>query len=180
MTHGGSGGMEGYWNPPPTAYKITWMIRNEDFFTLRWAQPEFIRKHIARNGHQYVGGYYVGSECFIPAKDYSHAPDSPHMTWRYAFQKNWLYYMLWGRLLYDPGTSDAVFEFSFDERYGPNIGEPMLKAYAGVCEMPMALGSFYPFSWDFTLYAEGFLSTAMKEYNEGRCFISIERLCRII
>jgi len=59
-----------YWNPLPENYKLAWMMRNEDFFVLRWGQPKFIRSHIAENMKPYVNGYYVGSECYIPAKDY--------------------------------------------------------------------------------------------------------------
>jgi hypothetical protein len=176
LTHGGSNGMEGYWNPAPGNYKITWMIRNEDFFTLRWAQPEFIREHIAENAHDYVGGYYVGSECFIPAIDYSHIEGSPHMDWTYAFEKHWLYYMLWGRLLYDPSTPDDVFSDAIGKRYGKSAGGPMLRAYSSVCKMPMALASFFSFTWDFTLYAEGFIATDRAEYNSGKSFISLQDL----
>jgi len=176
LTHGGSKGMEGYWNPPPKNYKITWMVRNEDFFTLRWAKPEFIREHITENGQAYVGGYYVGSECFIPGRDYSHAPDSPHMDWTYVFEKHWLYYMQWGRLLYNPTTPDKVFSAALARRYGENSGAPLLNAYSLVCGMPMALASIFMFTWDFTLYAEGFMSTDKSEYNEGKAFISLQDL----
>ena len=103
--HGGELG-DTYWNPPPKNYDINWMIRNEDFFALRWAEPEFVRKHIQMNGQDYVGGYYLGSECYIPAKDYISAPGfSPG----YAFERQWLYYMVWGRLLYNPNESDDIF-----------------------------------------------------------------------
>ena len=110
-----------FWSPAPTNYKIAWMVRNEDFFILRWGEPGFIRAHIAANGHDYVGGYFVGSEGYIPAKDYSHKP-GPHVTWDYAFEKQWMFYMLWGRLLYDPQTPDAVFETEGDRRYGAGQG----------------------------------------------------------
>lgn len=175
-SQGASNGIESYWNPPPKNYKITWMIRNEDFFTLRWSKPEFIREHIAENGPEYVGGYYVGSECFIPGKDYSHAPDSPHMDWTYAFEKHWLYYMEWGRLLYNPKTPDHVFSSALARRHGEDVGEPLLKAYSLVCGMPMALASIFMFTWDFTMYAEGFISTDKSEYNEGKAFISLQDL----
>lgn len=129
LTHGGTGNLEKYWDPLPKNYKITWMIRNEDFFTLRWAQPDFIREHIKENGQQYVGGYYVGSECFIPGNDYSHV-ENAHKTWNYAFQKNWMYYMLWGRLLYDPTTPNSVFTSALDQLYGKGTGSELLKAYS--------------------------------------------------
>jgi len=61
--HGGAI-KDSYWNPMPKNYKITWMARNEDFFCLRWGEPDFIREHIRLNSKPYVGGYFVGSECY--------------------------------------------------------------------------------------------------------------------
>ncbi len=117
QVHGGSIS-DAYWNPLPENYAITWMMRNEDFFILRWGEPDFIREHIAQNGQSYVGGYYVGSECYIPAKEYTHVPGHEHINWTYAWERQWLYYKQWGRLLYDPKTSDDVFAIDFDKRYG--------------------------------------------------------------
>ena len=73
----------------------------------------FIREHIAKNGHEYVGGYAIGSEGNIPAFDYSEK-DSEGV---WMAQKQWLYYSLWGRLLYDPTTPDTTFAAMFDARY---------------------------------------------------------------
>jgi hypothetical protein len=150
---------EAFWNPPPKNYRIVWMIRNEDFFILRWGEPQFIRDHIAANGQDYVGGYFVGSEGYIPAKDYSHTLHV-HQTWQYAFEKQWLFYTLWGRLLYDPQTPDSVFEDIFNQRYGRGNGKAMLRAYALASRMPLRLASFHAATWDYTLYSEGFLAPA--------------------
>jgi hypothetical protein len=161
MTHDYESGKvdEGFWSPAPTNYAIEWMIRNEDFFILRWGEPGFIREHLRMNVKPYVDGYFVGSEGFIPAADYSHAP-SPHRTWQYAFEKQWLFYMQWGRLLYDPSTSDDVFAAAFDERYGAGVGAPLLSAYTLASRMPLRLASFHAATWDYTLYSEGFLAPA--------------------
>ncbi len=164
LTHDSHSGKrdDGYWNPLPTNYRIQWMVRNKDFFILRWGQPDFIRQHIAQNAAPYVNGYFVGSEGYIPAKDYSHVA-SKHVTWDYAFEKQWLFYELWGRLLYDPKTPDAVFEASFANRYGlksggATLGKPLLEATAAASRMPLRLASFFRATWDYTLYSEGFLS----------------------
>lgn len=172
IIHGGKAS-ESYWEPKPTNYQITWMIRNEDFFILRWGDPDFVRQHLAINGHDYVGGYFVGSECYIPAKNYIDRPDLPGRS-AYAFQRQWLFYQLWGRLLYDPATPDAVFTQAFDARYGTGVGAQLLPAYAAVSRMPQRLASFYKFSWDFTLYSEGFLAPAQLKED----FISIDDLIK--
>ena len=156
FTHG-AGSADDYRIPVPTAYKNVWMIRNEDFFTLRWAQPQYIREIIYRNGQADVGGFFIGSECFIPASDYSHIPDHAHVNWNYAFQKNKLYYELWGRLTYDETVPDATFAAMIDRRYGTGTGAPLLEAYAKTCNYLQALGVFAGFTWDYTLYMEGFM-----------------------
>lgn len=180
LTHDAHSGKvdNGYWNPMPDNYRIEWMIRNEDFFILRWGQPDFIRHHISQNSAPYVNGYFVGSEGYIPATDYSHLPHT-HRTWNYAFQKQWLFYELWGRLLYDASTPDAVFESSFDNRYGKGTGRMVLKAFAAASNMPLRLASFHGATWDYTLYSEGFLAPfASNEglYDKISSFISIDEL----
>lgn len=180
LTHDAHSGKvdNGYWNPMPANYRIEWMIRNEDFFILRWGQPDFIRKHIAENTQPYVNGYFVGSEGYIPAKDVSHVKND-HQTWRYAFEKQWLFYKVWGRLLYDPATPDEVFEAAFDGRYGKGSGKELMTAYKYASEMPLYLASFYGATWDYTLYSEGFLgpfAPAAGLYDKQSCFISIDEL----
>ncbi len=178
ITHDYSSGQidERFWKPTPENYRIAWMIRNEDFFILRWGQPDFIREHIALNGRDYVGGYFVGSEGYIPAKEYAHKPDD-HVTWQYAFEKQWLFYKLWGRLLHDPNTPDNIFAAEFDHRYGSGTGETLLEAYALASQMPLRLASFHSATWDYTLYSEGFLAPAQTGFNDKVSpFISIDEL----
>ncbi len=154
--HGGKLG-DTYFNPPPRNYKVVWMVRNEDFFALRWGVPDFVREHLARNASaDYVGGYFIGSECYIPALDYFTVPGQP-VDWNWAFQRQWLFYKLWGRLLYNPTTPDTVFQAEFGRRYGAK-GEPLLRAYALASSTQLRLNSLYDTRWDLTLYGEGFLA----------------------
>jgi len=168
--HGGKLG-DTYFTPEPTNYKIVWQVRNEDFFALRWGVPDFIRQHIRLNGgKEYVGGYFVGSETYIPALDYFTALEKP-VDWTWAFERQWLYYKLWGRLLYDPKTPDAVFQSAFSRRYGSDA-DNLLQAYSLASSTQLRLASLYDSRWDFTLYSEGFLAL-QGEYTK---FISVDRL----
>jgi hypothetical protein len=154
--HGGELG-DTYFNPPPKNYKITWQARNEDFFALRWGVPSFIRQHIALNGAaDYVGGYFVGSETYIPALDYFSAVRKP-LDWTWAFERQWLFYKLWGHLLYNPQTPDTVFRDEFIRRYGLEAA-PLLQALSLASSTQLRLASLYDSTWDFTLYSEGFLT----------------------
>jgi hypothetical protein len=168
--HGGKLG-DTYFEPQPKNYKVTWQARNEDFFALRWGVPDFIRQHIALNGApDYVGGYFVGSETYIPALDYFTATKEP-VNWKWAFERQWLFYKLWGRLLYAPQTPDAVFQAEFTRRYGAKAAN-LLQAYSLASSTQLRLASLYSSTWDFTLYSEGFLALQ----GERTSYISVDRL----
>lgn len=167
--HGGEM-FDTFYNPAPEGYKITYTARNEDFFALRWGVPDFIREHIATNSQDYVGGYFIGSETYIPAKDYFTAIDDP-VDWNFAFERQWLFYKLWGRLLYNPTTPDSLFQAEFNSRYGEK-GDNLLEAYALASSTQLRLASMYDATWDFTLYGEGFLALI----GDSTRYISVDRL----
>lgn len=159
-----------FYNPEPQGYKITYTARNEDFFALRWGVPDFIRAHIAQNSQNYVGGYFIGSETYIPALDYFTAVTGP-VNWKYAFERQWLFYKLWGRLLYNPGTGDDVFKNEFLRRYGKS-GKDMLEAFSLASSTQLRLASLYDCGWDFTLYGEGFMALT----GDSTKYISVKNL----
>jgi hypothetical protein len=160
-----------YFDPVPNDYKITWTARNEDFFCLRWGVPSFVREHINKNTPAYVGGYFIGSETYIPAKDYFTNP-AIKVDWKYAFERQWLFYKIWGRLLYNPSTPDDVFADEFKRRYGKE-GNNLLEASSLAGTVPLRLASSFDFTWDFSLYSEGFMALDNTVKRVG--YISIER-----
>jgi hypothetical protein len=163
---------DGYFNPTPTAYKIVWTARNEDFFCLRWGVPSFVRDHVLQNARPYSGGYIIGSETYIPAKDYF-TKDSVGLPWHYASERQWLFYKLWGRLLYNPHTSDNIFKAEFIYRYGKQ-GTGLLTASSLAGKTALQIAADFDCGWDFTLYTEGMmaLDTATKSVS----YISVDRL----
>src|SRR5690606_40662914 len=93
------------------------------------------------------------------------------LNWRWAFERQWLFYMLWGRLLYDPATPDAVFQAAFNRRYGER-GNNLLNAYSLASSTQLRLASLYDSKWDFTLYSEGFLALQ----GDTTSYISVDKL----
>jgi len=160
-----------YFKPEPENYKFTWIVRNEDFHALRWGVPSFVREHIRLNGStSAVGGYIIGSETYIPALDYFTAVKKG-VDWQYAFERQWLFYELWGRLLYNPETPDTVFTEEFVRRYGTK-GEDLLRAYELASATPLRLASLFNATWDHTLYSEGMLALGDRTMD----YISVDRL----
>ena len=161
-----------YFDPVPQDYKITWTARNEDFFCLRWGVPSFVRAHINTNTPPYVGGYFIGSETYIPAKDYFTNPKIK-VNWKYAFERQWLFYKIWGRLLYNPNTPDEIFKAEFLRRYG-KAGANLLEASSLAGTVPLRFASSFDFTWDFSLYSEGFM--ALDNTAKRVDYISIDRI----
>jgi hypothetical protein len=161
--HGGSRS-KSLWEPVPKNYRMIYTMRNEDFFVLRWGEPDFVREVLKRNSQDFVGGYLIGSETYIPGIEYITKP-GPHLTWKYAFEKQWLFYQVWGRLLYDHNAGDDIFAYSFNRKYGIKTGEKLIEAHKLSDKMPLKLASFYAASWDFTLYSEGFIANARSAFN---------------
>lgn len=165
------GGMltDTYWDPLSDKYKAIWTMRNEDFFVLRWAQPDFIREFIRLNSQSYAAGCFIGSECYIPARDY--ITQQQHRHWDYAFQRQWLFYKVWGQLLFDPDTPDRVFAEALEDRFPGVDGVQLLKAWKLASSCANRLASFYQATWDGTLYSEGFAK-------QGGQLIGVEQLIK--
>lgn len=178
--HGGSTSTS-LWDPIPKNYKMVYTMRNEDFFVLRWGQTDFVRDVLRVNDKEYLGGYKIGSETYIPAKEYITKP-GPHLTWDYAFEKQWLFYQIWGRLMYDPDIKDDVFVNAFNKKYNIDFGDKLLEAHNLADKMPLKLASYYASTWDFTLYSEGFLAGYKSNmpcyYDSISPFISVDEIIR--
>jgi hypothetical protein len=97
----------------------------------------------------------------------------PEFTMGYAFERQWLFYKAWGRLLYNPDLPDSFFIDACVARYG-EAGEDLFEALKLGSRMPLRLGSIFDFTWDFTLYSEGFLSIYAK--SNAKKMISVEEL----
>jgi hypothetical protein len=154
LVHGGKLS-DAYGNPAPTSYQIDWTMRNEDMIVLRWGQPDFVRQFVQNNRAGYIGGAVIGSETYIPALDFITA-DGPHKTGRYAFERQWLFYAIWGHLLHEPALPDARFAAMLEARFGPGTGADLLAAWKLASQMPLRFASFYQGTWDGSLYTEGF------------------------
>lgn len=155
IVHGGKL-TDTYWNPEPKNYTVIWTVRNEDFFVLRWCRPDFIREFMKNNtGNSYNGGCIIGSECYIPAKDYL---SKPEYACQYAWQRQWLFYKAWGNLLYNPQQNNNFLVDAINSEFAVQNGEKILEAWQNASATAHHIASFYQGTWDGALYTEGFSS----------------------
>ncbi len=165
---------DAYWKPLPKNYDVVFTIRNEEFFILRWGQPDFIRELLVNNTAPWVGGFIIGSEVYIPAKDYI-TPSGFPKDWRWAFERQWLFYDLWGRLLYDPATPDSVFGQHLASRFDLPLseGREILDAFSAASLAQLHTTRMIKATADGWLYSEGHLGKSARK-TRNAAFLTID------
>ena len=112
---------------------MSWLtIRNDDFFFLHWAEPQFVRDYI--NGFpevdKYVNAFYIGADGWVFAKDFT----SKHPFYKerdaLSIQRTWYMQKLWGRISYNPKTSDEFFKSHLALRFPEVPADKLFEAWS--------------------------------------------------
>jgi hypothetical protein len=108
----------------PRAYKVIWQIRaNGTHRIFQWAGFEHIRECVKTTNLAGSVGFCVEPmSTYYPVTDFFHK--KPLFRWEY--ERNPLWYLMWGRLAYDPNTPEDVFRLAAREHWGTEYGD---KAY---------------------------------------------------
>ena len=108
----------------------TWLtLRNDDYFYFSWGDPQFVREFItAIPQKEAVVGMYIGIDGYNPSRTYCYK--NAALNGKLEIERRWYMEMLWGRLAYNPQTSDEVLQNLLAVRY-PKISAPdLFKAWA--------------------------------------------------
>jgi hypothetical protein len=105
-------------------------VRNDDFYFNQWGDPDFARAYLKGFPGQgdWFRGFLMGSDGFCPTKTFfsknSVTQGLPEV------QRQWYMFMLWGRLAYNPATSDAVFKNYMALKYPDVSPENLFAAWS--------------------------------------------------
>ena len=99
---------------------------------LLWGDPDFVR----RISTTFDLGGGVGFEIDPPLaqKGFGNRPGKwgvftaahqDRMFWKHEFERYWMFYLLWGRLSYDPRTPETVWMSELGRRFGPAAADVM-------------------------------------------------------
>jgi len=120
----------------PRPYQFYWEVWGlGSHRILLWGSPDFVRRAVPT--FRLSGS--VGFEIDAPPtqKGFGNRPGkwdvftaSQHdrVFWKWDFERYWLFYLLWGRLSYDPRAPDAIWMNEMRRRFGP-AAEDVLEAY---------------------------------------------------
>ncbi len=108
----------------PRAYKVIWQIRaNGTNRVFQWANFAHIRECVkTTNLADSIGFCVEPMSTYYPLTDFLHK--KPLYRWEY--ERSPLWYLMWGRLAYDPATPETVFRHAAKEHWGAKNGD---KAY---------------------------------------------------
>ena len=113
----------------------TWLtVRDDDIYSFRWADPQYARGFIrAMPGPDKLAGFYMGPDGYNWGREAMDLePESPHQL---VMQKQWLSFMLWGRLSYDPALPDEFFEKTVAARFPEVSAKDLLTAWTAASQV---------------------------------------------
>jgi hypothetical protein len=102
---------------------------------LLWGEPEYVRRAVSTFGLSGAGGFEIDPP--LAHKGFGNRPGpwgvfteaaKDRKFWKWEFERYWMFYLLWGRLSYDPKTPEAVWTAEFQRRFG-SAAEDVYGAY---------------------------------------------------
>lgn len=90
----------------PPERKLWMTVRNDDLYSFRFGDPQFIREFIQHlPGPERLAGFYLGPDGYTWGREFiSTTPAEPRQL---VIERDWYSFLLWGRLAYEPDLPDA-------------------------------------------------------------------------
>jgi hypothetical protein len=128
-------------------------FRNDDVYYLTWGDPDFARSYLkntlTRLGDTFKG-FYMGSDGYNPTRTFF---SRNSVTQGMLEVKRQPYmFMLWGRLSYNPNTSDEVFKNYLARKYSLASSDNLFKAWLNGSKGFQLMSELVTGTWDFDFH----------------------------
>ncbi len=135
----------------------SWLtVRNDDFYYHNWGSPEYAREYLKNIPGQgdWFKGFYIGADGFNPTRTFFSKNSITQNT--LEVQRQWYMNMIWGRLAYNPNTSDDVFKNHMKLKYPSVSSNDLFAAWSKVSKALPKVGelTLNAFKLDFHWYPE--------------------------
>ncbi|MFC1653141.1 hypothetical protein ACFL3F_05425, partial [Planctomycetota bacterium] len=114
-------------------YKVWLNLRNDDIFMHRWGSPDYAREFIKWIPHEYVPGFYMGSDTYVWGREF--ISQNPEMAGRLEIDKHWYRERLWGQLAYNNGLDDDYWQAVLAHRFPGVDAKLLFEAWETVSEV---------------------------------------------
>ena len=131
VSNWGGGSYQDYVNYPRN-YEIVFQVQaNGTHRIFHWGDPEFVSRCVRSCRFGGAKGMSVQpmTACYPRTNYFLNAEVLGKPEFRWAYERHWFWYLLWGRLAYDPELPEQVWIDAFKERFGGEAGE---RVYRGV------------------------------------------------
>lgn len=159
--------------------RVTYTVRNDDFFTLRWGDPGYVKAYVRQMKKPYVHGFYWGASGYLWGIDFQHRDDDRkdaqypnmkpsrkdrpgravteggHKTWTYDWERHAYEFALWGRLAYDPDLPDALWKSTVFAAYETEVREDLFEAFRAASQIIPAVNQYFWLDNHFEWFPEG-------------------------
>jgi hypothetical protein len=126
----------------PRSYKFYWEMWGLGSNRLMlWGNPDYVRRAASTFGLSGAEGFEIDPP--LAQKGFGNRPgtwgiftdaEKNRAFWKWEFERYWLFYRLWGRLSYDPQTSERAWMDELKQRFGAAAPDVMT-AYASASQV---------------------------------------------
>ena len=158
---------------PDTRFWLT--VRNDDFYMLRWGNPEFARAYLLNMPVGDMIGFYMGPDGLIWGRDYFSRIPGDHPLF---VGKMWYMFRIWGELSYNIRRPDDYFVRLISMRLGIP-GTEAAALYEGWKEASATIQETTCVHWhnfDFQWYPEG--CCMREDHAEKIIFYTVDEFMR--
>jgi hypothetical protein len=114
----------------PRAYSFYWELWGlGSHRLLLWGDPEYVRR--AAGTFSLSGSIGFEIDPPLAQKGFGNQPAEWKVATpgKYEFERYWMFYLLWGRLSYDPKASDRLWMGELESRFGHAAAPHVMEAY---------------------------------------------------
>lgn len=139
----------------PQRYRVHWQLwTGGTARLLLWGDPDYVRR-FASAAKLYGGDSFDVNE-MLATKMLGEPHDAtpidilnpPYRSYRYEFERYWLFYRLWGRLTYAPDTPSETWDREFVKRFGAGAGPHLEAAVQRASQiLPRIVASSYRYAY---------------------------------
>ena len=141
----------------------SWLtIRNDDFYFLHWADPQFVRDYVNNfpEVDKYVNAFYIGADGWVFTKEFTSKDPYYKDKNALSIQRTWYMQKLWGRISYNPSVSDELFKNHLAIKYPEVSSEKLFEAWSNASRAIQLANEQVTGTWDldFKWCPEGWTS----------------------
>lgn len=134
--------------------KVWLTVRNDDYYMLRWGDPDFAREYLLNMPVECMSGFYMGSDGFTWGRDFMTRDDTQHVLFT---EKMWFMMSVWGKLSYQPSVENSNFTGEAARRFhiSATDSEKLCRIWADASRLLPTFQRTHWHDFDFQWYPEG-------------------------